>query len=460
MGEDKQTYTIAMVGAGPASLYSTDKLAQAGHDVVILNRDIKHGGLAEFGIYPTKYKMKRGLRTMFDRILDRENVHYFGNVSVGDGGDLELDKLHEIGFDAIVVAVGAQGTKWLGLPGEDAEGVYHAKDLVYHYNGLPPFSQQEFLVGDDVCVIGLGNVCLDIIHWLTCEKKVDTATAVARRGPNERKTTRKEMRIVSPALDITQLEAEFDAISEELEAVGQDPEESFEDLIKYKDRELECGESPTRFRMRFLRSPSRIETDEHGRCVGLTCEKTRLVDGDADRVGLEKLDDYETIPCDTVVFAIGDAIEPTIGLPLEPEWKSTFATVPEPWDEYPDRPRYMCYDPDTDKPIWNTFVVGWARQASDGLVGKAKADGEQGCDEVLAFLDGAFPVGPDDVEPTERLLARLLELFSARGIDYVDFDGVKRLKALEEERAEEEGLEEFKFTSNEKMLALLADEPS
>ncbi|MGM0555435.1 MAG: FAD-dependent oxidoreductase [Myxococcota bacterium] len=455
MAEDNDKYTIAMVGAGPASLYSTDKLAEAGHEVVILNRDIKHGGLAEFGIYPTKYRMKRGLRKMFNRILERDNVHYFGNVSVGEGGDLELEKLEEIGFDAIVVAVGAQGTKWLGLPGEDAERVYHAKDLVYHYNGLPPYSEQEFEIGEDVCVIGLGNVCLDIVHWLICEKKVDTATAVARRGPNERKTTRKEMRIVSPALDITQLEQEFDRIAGALEAVGQDPEESFDDLTQYKDRELACGESPTRFRMRFLRSPVEIVTDEANEVAGLKCEKTRLVDGDSERVGLEKLGEYETIPCDTVVFAIGDEIEPTIGLPLEPKWKSTFATVPEPWDENPDRPRYMCYDPATDKPIWNTFVVGWARQASDGLVGKAKADGEQGCDEVLAYLDGEFRVEPGESEPTDVLLTRLVELLNARGVEYVEYDGVKRLLEIEQERAEEEGIEEFKFRSNDTMLSLL-----
>ena len=459
MGEESKSYTIAMIGAGPASLYSTDKLAEAGHDVVILNRDIKHGGLAEFGIYPTKYRMKRGLRKMFARILDRDNVHYFGNVSVGNGGDLELDKLREIGFDAIVVAVGAQGTKWLGLPGEDADAVFHAKDLVYHYNGLPPFSQQEFDVGEDVCVVGLGNVCLDIIHWLTCEKKVDKATAVARRGPNERKTTRKEMRIVSPAIDMEHLEAEVDHISGALEDVGQDAEDTLEDLTRFVDNELECGDSPTRFRMRFLRSPSRIQTDEDGNVTGLTCEKTRLVRGE-DRIGMEKLGEFETIECDTVVFAIGDEIEPTIGLPLEPEWKSTFATVPEPWEEHPDRPRYMCYDPDLERPIWDTFVVGWARQASDGLVGKAKADGEKGCDEILAFLDGEFPETPGTPEGTEVLMARLLELFNVRDIAYVEFEDVKRLEELERERAEEEGLEEFKYTSNEKMLALLGKESS
>ncbi|MFP4599686.1 MAG: NAD(P)-binding protein, partial [Persicimonas sp.] len=98
------SYTIAMIGAGPAALYSTAKLAAAGHDVVILNRDIKPGGLAEFGIYPNKYKMKNGLRVFFRKILADERVSYFGNVSVGVDADLTLDEIREMGFDALVVA--------------------------------------------------------------------------------------------------------------------------------------------------------------------------------------------------------------------------------------------------------------------------------------------------------------------------------------------------------------------
>ncbi len=452
----QKSYTIAMIGAGPAALYSTAKLTEAGHDVVIINRDIKPGGLAEFGIYPTKYKMKRGLRTFFRQILADDHVTYLGNVSVGLDADLTLDEIRELGFDALVVAVGAQGTKWLGLPGEDAESVFHAKDLVYHYNCLPPFSEQEFAVGQNVCVVGLGNVCLDIVHWLTCEKQVESVTAVARRGPAERKTTNKELRIVSAAIDTEQLRAEFDSIAAEMEAVGQDPDKVYKALTRFVDHPLEI-ESPTKFRMRFMRSPKRIEVDEAGKVTGMTCQKTRLTRRDDDKVGLEKLDEYETLECDTVIFAIGDSIEPTIGLPVNPEWKNSFATVTEPWDEHPDRPRYMVYDPESDSPMWDTFVVGWARQASDGLVGKAKADGEQGCDEILAFLDGEFPVGPDKTASTDEIVSTLRALLEERQVEVIDYDDVRQIEAVEQEKAEEYDLEEFKFTSQDKMLELVCD---
>ena len=450
--------TIAMIGAGPASLYATEVLAKEGHQVVILNRDIKPGGLAEFGIYPTKYKMKMGLRRYFERILARENVEYFGNITVGEDADISLDEVRELGFDATVVAVGAQGTKWLGLPGEEAEAVFHAKDLVYHYNDLPPFSEREFPIGQRVVVVGLGNVCLDIVHWMVCEKQVESVTAVARRGPKERKFTRKEYRLVSAALDLEALEAELERVAPAMEAIDQDVEEHRKALKRFVDHPLEKP-SQTSFRMRFLRTPVRIEVDERGKVQGLVCEKTRLTPpDDGGRAGIERLGEFETIDCDTVVFAIGDAIEPSLGLPLSPKWGDTFATVPEPWPEHPDRPRYMVYDPQRDEPMWDTFVVGWARKASDGLVGKARADAVQGCDEILAYLDGEFSVTPMGGYSVDAIRAGLSELFERRNVRVVNYDEVQHLAELEKDEAKRRGMEEYKFSHRAEMLRHLDEE--
>ena len=119
---------VFIVGAGPAGLYAAQKIARAGHEVVIFNRDIKPGGLAEYGIYPTKEKMKGGLRKQFAKILALPQVSYFGHLPVGEGYALHLDALREFNPAALVFSVGAQGTKELGLPGEHAKGVYSAKD--------------------------------------------------------------------------------------------------------------------------------------------------------------------------------------------------------------------------------------------------------------------------------------------------------------------------------------------
>ncbi|NJC95073.1 MAG: hypothetical protein FIB03_01840, partial [Anaerolineae bacterium] len=140
-------YFVAVVGAGPAGLFGARELANQGARVVVFNRDIKPGGLAEYGIYPNKHTMKSGLRKQFRQVLEVPNLDYYGNVTVGTEGDLKLDDLRALGFQAILVTAGAQGTKWLGLPGEDLVGVYHAKDVVYFYNKLPPYSHKPYRFG-------------------------------------------------------------------------------------------------------------------------------------------------------------------------------------------------------------------------------------------------------------------------------------------------------------------------
>src|SRR5438874_1743142 len=88
-----QQHLVALVGAGPAGIYGARKLAEAGHRVVLLNRDIKPGGLAEYGIFVDKEKMKTGLRKQFKRILADPKVFYFGHVNVGRDKAVTLEDL-------------------------------------------------------------------------------------------------------------------------------------------------------------------------------------------------------------------------------------------------------------------------------------------------------------------------------------------------------------------------------
>lgn len=137
--EQERAHVVAVVGAGPAGLYAARKLAEEGCKVVLINRDIKPGGLAEYGIYLDKHKMKEGLRKQFRKILAMPEVSYFGGVKLGQEADLTLEEIEALDFSAVLFAIGAQGTRSLGLPGEEGTtGLFHAKDLVYHYNQLPP----------------------------------------------------------------------------------------------------------------------------------------------------------------------------------------------------------------------------------------------------------------------------------------------------------------------------------
>src|SRR5207247_9481657 len=118
--------------------------------------------LDEYRVSPNRYRLKGGRRRQFSKILTDPRVTYLGHVAVGESGRLSVPALRAAGFDGVVFAIGAQGTKYLGIEGERLPGVYHAKDLVYHYNRLPPFSERRFPMGRRVAIVGVGNVMVDI----------------------------------------------------------------------------------------------------------------------------------------------------------------------------------------------------------------------------------------------------------------------------------------------------------
>lgn len=444
MTETAKRYLVAVIGAGPAGLFAARQLASHDVHVVLFNRDIKPGGLAEYGIYPTKYKMKEGLRRQFREILENPQIEYYGNIVIGQKGDLTLMELRALGFQALLVTVGAQGTKWLGLPGEDLVGVYHAKDLVYHYNKLPPYSQKEFVIGQHVALIGVGNVMLDLAHWLIRELKVEEVIAVARRGPAEVKFTRKEMETVARNLDLEDLESEFVRVAPVMRAVGQDIAEAKAYFLSSLPKALEPV-SNTRFRFEFLASPSRIIGGERGVVRGLEVEDTTLVRDDGETKA-KRLGTKRVIPCDTVIFCIGDRVDETFGLPIR--WNE-FVKNPEP--RFPiEGKSYEAFDPDLNRPIDRVFVAGWSREASSGLVGVARKDGENGAQAVLQFLQTQPPLKNFD-----RILEEIHERIIRLDKRIVTKEDWKRLELAERAEAERLGLEEFKFASNEEMLAAI-----
>jgi ferredoxin--NADP+ reductase len=435
-------YFVAVVGAGPAGLFAARQLALAGAHVVLLNRDVKPGGLAEYGIYPDKYKMKEGLRKQFRQLLALPQIEYWGNVAIGMGADLTLDDLRGFGIQAVLVTVGAQGTKWLGLPGEDLRGVYHAKDLVYHYNRLPPYSQQEFAMGRRVAIIGVGNVMLDIAHWAVRQLKVDEVVAVARRGPAEVKFDKAEMEYVSANLDVAALDAELERVRGRMEAVGQDVAGSRASILAALPG-ADPAVSATRFRLEFLGSPHRIVGDEQGRVSGLEVEDTTLVaaDGDTKARGLGT---YRVIPADTVVFAIGDRVDESFGLPVR---SNSFVKNPRP--SFPIAGlSYEAFDPATVQPMPGLFMAGWSREASTGLVGAARKDGTNGAQAVLQYLAQLPPLAGVDLDGLHDRLRQ-----SPRPV--VSKADWARLEAVEREEAARRGLPEFKFGTNAEMLAAM-----
>ncbi len=434
-------YLVAVIGAGPAGLFASRHLAINGTHVVLMNRDILPGGLAEYGIYFDKYKMKEGLRRQFQQIIDLTMIDYYGNLTVGENADISLPELRAMGFQALLVTVGAQGTKWLGLPGENLSGVYHAKDLVFHYNLLPPFSTRDIHIGKRVALIGAGNVMLDIAHWLIRELKVDQVISVVRRGPNDVKFSKEELKIVVKNLDLTSLDAEIERVRPVADGVGQDVNEAKEYILSALPKGLDPV-SDSRFSFSFLASPTRILGNDQGAVAGLELEDTTLICAEGD-VQAKRLGTKRILDVDTVIFCIGDKVDESFGLPVRSN-----AYVKNPNPLYPvDGLSFEAYDPNLNRPIDRVFVAGWSREASSGLVGVARKDGENGARAVLEYLQ-TVPTLLDPLAVLDEFSARLGKLNKP----IIQETNLEKLFAAQLAEAAKTGATAFKYSTNEAML--------
>jgi ferredoxin/flavodoxin---NADP+ reductase len=437
-------HLVAVIGAGPAGIYATRKLTEAGHRVLLINRDIKPGGLAEYGIFLDKEKMKTGLRKQFQRILADPKVSYLGHVVVGGGKDLALNDLQEIGFSAIVVSAGAQGTKKLGLPGEDLVGVYHAKDVVYHYNKLPPFSQQHFEIGKRVAIIGMGNVMVDVANWLLNYMDIAEVTVVARRGPKEKAYDDGEFEVVEKYLDNEDMRKEIERIRPDLEIAGQNVEEIIEKFVG-----TTTPPPNQKLRFRYLCSPVKVVANSEGKVAGLEVELNKLVVENG-RTAPKGTGQFTQFPLDCVIYAIGDQVDASLGLPFA---RGAFVTNPAELPGDPNPAHYQPYDPDTQQILEGIFLTGWSRNASVGLVGVAKQDAERGMKVVNAYI--ASREGFDQVIVEQKIEA-VMDKLEEKKVSFVTKADIAVLEAVEKEEAKKRNTWEYKYASDEDMLNVIS----
>ncbi len=441
------SHVIVVAGAGPAGMAVASSLAKAGHEIIILNRDIKFGGLAEYGIFPAKLKLRGGLKKQYWELLERPNVHYFGNVSIGNGKDLTVEDVRSLGASAVIFSIGAQGTKAIGVEGDSAKGVFHAKDVVYHFNRLPGFGDRPFEMGKHVAVIGAGDVMVDISHWLVRYKKVERVTAIVRRGPVERKYNPKEIRMVCANMDVEGISKEVARIKDRLAAVGQNADDILKGLT---DEFTKCEPkvSETQMGFKFLASPKRILVDGNNRVRGLEMEDNKLDPKGEDTVAVG-LKQYYEFPCDSVVFAVGDKVDETVGLPYK---SGLFVTNPNKTGNDPDDALFQAYDETAGKVVDGVFLAGWARKASEGLVGIAKRDGDWCADVVTKYLSTKTPGSHSG---TKLVLDKLASILTAHKSHPVDLAGLRILESNEKTHWGEDCIGEFKFTNNQEMLKLI-----
>jgi len=351
---------------------------------------------------------------------------------------------------AIVFTCGAQGTKKLGLPGEDLKGVYAAKDFVYHYNRLPPYAAQDFSTGKRIAVVGMGNVAIDIARWLLLDspdRRTEEVIIIARRGPLEIKFDKKEIEYVDRHISREGLIEELSRVKDRCEKAGQDvsPQKVFEQFFK---RLSDPGfvSAPPRLSFRFLSSPAAMIADESGRIAAVEVAENDLALKDDGSTAARPNGQTTTVPVDTLIFAIGDKHDAKIGLPMGREG---YATKPNP--EHPDEPSFDVWDPLALCVLPGRFVAGWARKASTGLVGIARHDGELGANQAIEYVK----VVPDPGTLREQeILARL----EAKGLRIVTKQDLTLLTRAEEREAQLHAAAAYRFSDNDAMLRAVAQE--
>ena len=145
---------IAIIGAGPAGLSCAYYLANMGYEnVTVFDKNEVPGGMLTLGI--PSFRLEKDVVNAEIEVLREMGVHFQCGVEIGK--DLTIDQLREQGYKGFYLAIGAQKSAPIGVPGEDLSGVYGGVDFLRKVNlGKKP------RIGKKCAVIGGGNVAMDV----------------------------------------------------------------------------------------------------------------------------------------------------------------------------------------------------------------------------------------------------------------------------------------------------------
>ena len=270
--KEKNGKKVAVIGSGPSGLTCAGDLAKMGYDVTIFEALHEAGGVLVYGIpefrLPKEAVVKKEI----------ENVKALGvkietNVVVGKSVTID-ELLSDEGFDAVFIGSGAGLPKFMGIPGENANGVFSANEYLTRSNLMKAFdasSTTPIMRGQKVAVVGGGNVAMD------------AARTALRLGA--------EVHIV------------YRRSEEELPARVEEVHHAKEEGIIFD----------------LLTNPVEIIKDEKGWVTGMKCVKMEL--GEPDESGrrrpVVKKDSEFVMELDTVIMSLGTSPNPLISSTTE-----------------------------------------------------------------------------------------------------------------------------------------------
>ena len=160
--KEKNGKKVAVIGSGPAGVTCAGDLAKLGYDVTVFEALHELGGVLVYGIPEFRLPKERVVRKEIENVK-RLGVKFETNVVIGKS--VTIDRLMEDeGFEAVFIGSGAGLPKFMGIPGENANGVFSANEYLTRSNLMKAFREESktpIMRGKKVAVVGGGNVAMD-----------------------------------------------------------------------------------------------------------------------------------------------------------------------------------------------------------------------------------------------------------------------------------------------------------
>lgn len=427
-------FRVAVVGAGPAGLYTADELLKHPEvvGVDVYDRLRTPYGLVRHGVAPDHASTKLVTR-LFEAIERQPRFRYLLDVEVGRDGGVTLADLRAH-YDAVVYAVGASSDRTLGVPGEDLLGSVAATAVVGWYNGHPDHQGLDLpLEHERAVVVGNGNVALDVARILTRPVSVLERTDLApgplealrgsgvrevvvlgRRGPAQAAFTVPEL------IGLAALE-DVDVVVDADPALLDGDDQRSLLLRELAERPApEEGSARRRIVLAFATSPVEILGSD-GRVTGVRVARNDLVAGADGDVRAVATDDTRVIEAGLVIRSVGFKGRPVADLPFD----ERRGTVPN----------------EGGRVEPGLYVVGWIKRGPAGFIGTNRTCAQETVASILDDLDAGLP-SPTVADPAASIAA----LVAARHPDVADLAAWQRLDAAEREEGAHAGRSRAKIS--------------